>query len=46
MPTPGIINVDDVNDDGMDDFVLYDPQSRDATVRVGLNLGNLTTSSD
>ena len=46
MPTTGIINVQDINDDGMGDFVLYDPQSRDATVRVGLNLGTLPASAD
>ena len=46
MPTTGIINLDDANGDGMDDFVLYDPQSRDATVRVGLNLGTLPVDAD
>ena len=46
MPTTGIINVQDINDDGLDDFVLYDPQSRDATVRVGLNSGGLPANTD
>ena len=41
MPTPGIIQVDDINGDDMDDFVLYDPQTIDAAVRIGRNLGNL-----
>jgi hypothetical protein len=44
MPTNGFIHVDDVNGDDMDDFVLFDPQSSDASVRVGVNLGTLPTS--
>ena len=44
LPTAGIIHVDDINGDAMDDFVLFDPQSIDATVRIGLNLGTLATS--
>ncbi|MDH3439411.1 MAG: VCBS repeat-containing protein [Gammaproteobacteria bacterium] len=43
MPTAGIIHVDDINGDAMDDFVLFDPQSSDATVRIGLNHGTLET---
>ena len=46
MPTTGIINVQDINDDDMGDFVLYDPQSVDAIVRVGVNLGALPASPD
>jgi len=41
LPTAGIIHIDDINGDAMDDFVLFDPQSSDATVRIGLNLGTL-----
>jgi len=41
LPTTGKIHIDDVNGDGLPDFVLFDPQSLDPTVRIGLNLGNL-----
>ena len=34
----------DINDDGMADFVLYDSQVTDGTVRVGVNLGVLPAS--
>ena len=44
MPTNGFIHVDDINGDDMDDFVLFDPQSSDASVRVGVNLGALPNS--
>jgi hypothetical protein len=44
MPTTGIIHVDDVNDDELADFVLFDPQSFDPVVRVGINLGMLPGS--
>ena len=43
LPTAGVIHIADINGDAMDDFVLYDPQSSDATVRIGLNLGTLAT---
>ena len=45
LSTAGIIHVDDINDDGMADFVLYDSQVTDGNVRVGINLGLLTASS-
>jgi hypothetical protein len=44
LSTAGIIHVDDINDDGMADFVLYDSQVTDGTVRVGVNLGVLPAS--
>jgi hypothetical protein len=44
MPTAGSIHVDDINDDGMADFILYDSQVVDGAVRVGINLGTLPGS--
>jgi hypothetical protein len=44
MPTTGIIQVDDVNDDELADFVLFDPQSVDSVVRIGINRGVLPGS--
>jgi hypothetical protein len=44
MPTTGIIQVDDVNDDELADFVLFDPQSSDSVVRIGINRGVLPGS--
>jgi hypothetical protein len=49
MSTTGSIRFADYNDDGLLDFVLYDSQSFDASVRIGRNLGvlpNSTTNSD
>jgi hypothetical protein len=44
MSTTGIIHVDDVNDDELADFVLFDPQSFGSGVRLGINLGMLPGS--
>lgn len=41
MPTAGIIQLGDFNNDALADFVLFDPQTFDPTVRVGRNLGRL-----
>jgi hypothetical protein len=41
MPTAGIIQLGDFNNDALTDFVLFDPQTLDPTVRVGRNLGRL-----
>ena len=41
MPTAGIIQLGDFNNDALADFVLFDPQTLDPTVRVGRNLGLL-----
>ena len=41
MPTAGIIQLGDFNNDALADFILFDPQTRDPVVRVGRNLGLL-----
>jgi hypothetical protein len=41
MPTVGIIQLGDFNNDALADFVLFDPQTPDPTIRVGRNLGQL-----
>ena len=41
MPTAGNIQLGDFNNDALADFVLFDPQTLDPTVRVGRNLGRL-----
>lgn len=41
MATAGVIGFDDIDGDGYQDFVLYDPQSPGAPVYVGRNLGTL-----
>ena len=49
FPSAGIVSFADFDADGLQDFVLFDPQSMDSTVRVGRNLftppGSLTASS-
>jgi hypothetical protein len=42
--TTGLIHFADYNDDGLLDFVLFDPQSFEAPVQVGRNLGVLPNS--
>lgn len=44
MATTGRIHFADYNDDGLLDFVLFDPQSFDAPVQIGRNLGVLPNS--
>lgn len=44
LPTAGIIRFSDFDADGLTDFVLYNPQSFDAPVRIGRNLGALPGS--
>jgi hypothetical protein len=39
--TAGVIHFTDFDDDGLPDFVLFDPQKFDAAIQIGLNLGNL-----
>ena len=41
MATNGIIHIDDINDDGLADFVLFDSLEIDAAVRIGVNQGAL-----
>ena len=41
MPTAGIIQLGDFNNDALADFILFDPQTLDPIVRVGRNLGLL-----
>ena len=44
MVTTGRIHFADYNDDGLLDFVLFDPQSFEAPVQLGRNLGVLPNS--
>lgn len=44
LPTEGIIRFADFDADGLTDLVLYNPQSFDAPVRIGRNLGALPGS--
>jgi hypothetical protein len=41
LDTGGRLRIGDLDGDGLTDFVLYDPRSPRATVRLGRNLGNL-----
>ncbi|MBT8108143.1 MAG: VCBS repeat-containing protein [Gammaproteobacteria bacterium] len=41
MPSAGVIQFLDYNDDALPDFILWDPQSFDSIVRVGRNRGTL-----
>ncbi len=41
LPTTGDILIDDIDGDGLPDFVLFDPQSLEPTVRIGRNRGIL-----
>jgi FG-GAP-like repeat len=45
LPTAGAIRFADINDDGVLDFVLWDPQGFDSSVIIGRNLGKLPASS-
>ncbi|MGI9206298.1 MAG: FG-GAP repeat domain-containing protein [Woeseiaceae bacterium] len=44
LSTAGVIRFSDFDADGLTDFVLYDPQSFDAPLRIGRNLGVLPGS--
>lgn len=41
LDSVGRLRTGDLDGDGLSDFVLYDPRRSDASVRVGLNRGNL-----
>ena len=41
VPTVGVIQFADFNNDGLPDFVLHNPQEFDAPIRLGINLGAL-----
>ena len=44
LPRAGGINFADFNNDGLPDFVLFDPQRFDTPVRIGINRGELPGS--
>jgi hypothetical protein len=44
LPSAGVINFADFNNDGLPDFVLFDPQQFDTPVRIGTNRGELPGS--
>jgi len=44
LPSAGVINFADFDNDGLPDFVLFDPQRFDAPVRLGINRGELPGS--
>ena len=44
LSSKGVIHFSDYDDDGLPDFVLYDPQSFDASVKIGRNQGALPGS--
>jgi len=44
LPTAGVIRFSDFNDDGLTDFVLYNPQLFDTPVKIGRNTGALPGS--
>jgi len=44
LPSAGVINFADLNNDGLPDFVLFDPQRFDTPVRIGVNRGELPGS--
>jgi hypothetical protein len=44
LPSAGVINFADFNNDGLPDFVLFDPQRFDTPVRIGINRGELPGS--
>lgn len=45
LPTAGVIHFADFDEDGLLDFVLFDPQKFDVPVRVGRNRGELPSSA-
>lgn len=44
LPSAGVINFADFNNDALPDFVLFDPQRFDTPVRIGINRGELPGS--
>ena len=46
LPATGEIYIEDVDADGLPDFVLFDPQSLEPIVRIGLNRGVLPGTPD
>ena len=44
LPTAGVIHFTDFDDDGLLDFVIFDPNNFDVPVRVGRNRGKLPGS--
>jgi hypothetical protein len=46
LPTVGVIRFFDFDEDDLPDFVLYDPQSFDSSVRIGYNNGALAGSPE
>ena len=45
MPTAGVIHIGDIDRDGLQDFVIFDPHNFDVPVRIGSNLGVLPGST-
>lgn len=41
LDTSGVVRVGDIDRDGLSDFVIHDPHTVDAPIRVGRNLGAL-----
>jgi hypothetical protein len=41
MPTAGVIHFGDYDQDGLQDFVIFDPHNFDVPMRIGRNLGML-----
>ena len=44
LPSAGVINFADFDNDGLPDFVLFDPQRFDTPVQIGINRGELPGS--
>jgi len=44
LPSAGVIKFADFDNDGLPDFVLFDPQRLDTPVRIGINRGELPGS--
>lgn len=44
LPSTGRIEFGDVNDDGLDDFLLYNEQRPGEPLRLGINLGSLAAN--
>jgi hypothetical protein len=44
LPSSGVIRFADFNNDGLPDFLLFDPQVFDSTIKIGRNRGKLAAS--